>query len=422
MHDLFRREALEAKSNAFLGTTVLRPPFSFSAWAGISAMLASALIAFLIFGEYTKRTRVIGITAPEFGIIKLMAPQPGIVIERNVKEGQSVKAGEVLFVLSAERMTASVNGIAGAQTAMLDQLRVRRESLRDELVRQRTLIEQQSTQMARRLADLRVEAEESQREVVTLQARTASSETQARRLEDLARQGFMSALAVQQKREETLDQQARLQALQRNRFALEREAASLAADLRQLPLRGEQQAAEISRSIASIEQELAATEASRQIMVTAPQDGSVTAILADKGQMVGNQPLLTLLPTGGTLEAHLFAPSKAVGFVEPGQSVRVRYAAYPYQKFGQYHGTVTHVSRSALAGNELPLQLAPMAQQASTDGLYKITVALAQASVTAYGKPQPLTAGMQLEADVLQDTRSLIEWVFEPLVSLRGMI
>ena len=64
MHDLFRREALEAKSNAFLGTTVLRPPFSFSAWAGISAMLASALIAFLIFGEYTKRTRVIGITAP----------------------------------------------------------------------------------------------------------------------------------------------------------------------------------------------------------------------------------------------------------------------------------------------------------------------------------------------------------------------
>ena len=351
-----------------------------------------------------------------------MAPQPGIVIERNVKEGQSVKAGEVLFVLSAERMTASVNGIAGAQTAMLEQLRVRRESLRDELVRQRTLIEQQSTQMARRLADLRVEAEESQREVVTLRARTASSETQARRLEDLARQGFMSALAVQQKREETLDQQARLQALQRNRFALEREAASLAADLRQLPLRGEQQAAEISRSIASIEQELAATEASRQIMVTAPQDGSVTAILADKGQMVGNQPLLTLLPTGGTLEAHLFAPSKAVGFVEPGQSVRVRYAAYPYQKFGQYHGTVTHVSRSALAGNELPLQLAPMARQASTDGLYKITVALAQASVTAYGKPQPLTAGMQLEADVLQDTRSLIEWVFEPLVSLRGMI
>jgi len=422
VHDLFRREALEAKSNAFLGTTVLRPPLSFTAWAAISVVLAAALIAFLAFGEYTKRTRVIGITAPESGVIKLMAPQAGIVVDRRVKEGQSVATGDILFVLSAERMTASGAHAAGAQSAVLEQLRLRRESLRDELTRRRTLIEQQTSQMARRLADLRIEAEQSLREIATLQARTASSETQTRRLEDLARQGFMSELAVQQKREEALDQQARLQALQRNRFALEREAASLAADLRQLPLRGDQQAAEISRNIAMIEQELAATEANRQIVVTAPQDGTVTAILAEKGQMVGTQPLLTLLPADGTLEAHLFAPSKAVGFVEPGQHVRVRYAAYPYQKFGQYEGTVSHVSRSALAGNELPMQLAALAQQASAEGMYKITVALADASVMAYGKVQPLTAGMQLEADVLQDTRSLIEWVFEPLVSLRGTI
>ncbi|MEO8186979.1 MAG: HlyD family efflux transporter periplasmic adaptor subunit [Burkholderiaceae bacterium] len=422
MPDLFRREALEAKSNAFLGTTVLRPPFSFAAWAAISAVLASVLVTFLILGEYTKRTRVVGITAPDSGVIKLMAPQTGIVIDRRVKEGQAVTAGDILFVLSAERMTASGTNAAGAQSAMLEQLRLRRDSLRDEIVRQRALVQEQSAQMARRLADLRLEAEQSQREIGTLQTRLASSEKQTSRLEDLARQGFMSELAVQQKREEALDQQSRLQALQRNRFALEREAASLAADLRQLPLKGEQQLAELGRNVALIEQEIAGTEANREIVITAPQNGSVTAILAEQGQMVGNQPLLTLLPTDAALEAHLFAPSKAVGFVEPGQHVRVRYAAYPYQKFGQYEGTVTQVSRSALAGNELPLQLAALAEQAGAQGFYKITVALTQASVTAYGKPQPLTVGMQLEADVLQDTRSLIEWVFEPLVSLRGKI
>ena len=422
MHDLFRREALEAKSNAFLGATVLHPPFAFSVWAAISAALALLLMVFLIFGEYTKRTRVVGITAPESGVIKLMAPQAGIVIDRRVKEGQAVAAGDVLFVLSAERMTASGTSAAGAQSAMLEQLRLRRDSLRDEVVRQRALVREQSAQIARRLADLRLEAEQSQREVTTLQTRVASSEKQTSRLEELGRQGFMSELAVQQKREEALDQQSRLQALQRNRFAIEREAASLAADLRQLPLKGEQQLAEIGRNIALIEQELASTEASRQIVVTAPQNGTVTAILAEKGQMVGNQPLLTLLPTDAILEAHLFAPSKAVGFVEPGQHVRVRYAAYPYQKFGQYEGTVTHVSRSALGGNELPLQFGGLAQQVSAEGFYKITVALARNDVTAYGRPQPLTAGMQLEADVLQDTRSLIEWLFEPLVSLRGKL
>lgn len=67
MHDSFRRQALEAKSDAFLGAIVLRPPFSFSVWAVISAVLASLLIAFLIFGEYIKRTRVIGISAVDVG-------------------------------------------------------------------------------------------------------------------------------------------------------------------------------------------------------------------------------------------------------------------------------------------------------------------------------------------------------------------
>jgi membrane fusion protein len=95
--------------------------------------------------------------------------------------------------------------------------------------------------------------------------------------------------------------------------------------------------------------------------------------------------------------------------------VRVRYAAYPYQKFGQYEGRVVQVSRAALAPSELPSQLAP---PLPSEPLYRITVRLAQPHVLVYGRAQPLTAGMQLEADVLQDRRRLIEWVFEPLIAL----
>lgn len=383
-------------------------------------MLAAAVIALFFFGEYTKRTRVVGITAPDTGVIKVMAPQPGIVTDRRVIEGQKVKKGEVLFALSAERMTDVSNGVADAQSAVLDQLRRRRDSLRDEQIRQRLLIEQQTVALLRRLDDLRAEAAQLDREIATQYARLSSAQAQLRRFEDLLRQQFMSELAAQQKREEVLDQQARLQALERNRMAMQRETANVNAELRQWPLRGQQQLAELERSIATIEQDLALTEANRQIIVTAPQDGTVTAILAEKGQMIGNQPLLTLLPANGTLEAHLYAPSRAVGFVQPGQRVLVRYAAYPYQKFGLYEGTVALISRSAMAANELPPQLVSLAQLAGADGLYRITVTLARPTVMVYGKPQPLTAGMQLEADVMQDTRRLIEWVFEPLVSLSG--
>ena len=54
--------------------------------------------------------------------------------------------------------------------------------------------------------------------------------------------------------------------------------------------------------------------------------------------------------------------------------------------------------------------------------MYRITVALALPHVMAYGRPQPLAAGMQLEADVLLERRRLVEWLFEPLLGLAGRL
>ncbi|MCA3217795.1 MAG: HlyD family efflux transporter periplasmic adaptor subunit [Burkholderiales bacterium] len=423
---MFRKEALQAKSTAFLGSTVLRPPLSFAAWSAIACVLAAAVIAFLFLGDYTKRTRVVGITAPAAGVIKLMAPQPGIVVERHAEEGQVVKAGDVLFVLSTERLTGAGTigalGVSGAQGVVLEQIERRRASLVEEQARQGRINAEQTAALQRRLADLDAQAAQIDRELATQRERVRSAQEQLRRYEDLQRQQFMSELAVQQKREELLDQTSRLQTLERARLALRSDGMSVAAELKQLPLRGEASRAELERQIAALAQDSAATEANRQTVITAPQDGTVTAILAERGQMVGAQPLATLLPKDSQLEAHLYAPSRAVGFVEQGQEVRIRYAAYPYQKFGQYAGEVTQVSRSALSANELPAQLAQLSQQVAGEGLYRITVALGQPSVNVYGKLQPLSAGMQLEADVLQDTRSIIEWVFDPIASLRGRL
>ena len=64
---------------------------------------------------------------------------------------------------------------------------------------------------------------------------------------------------------------------------------------------------------------------------------------------------------------------------------------------------------------ELPPQLAP---PVPPEALYRVTVRLAAPHVMAYGRAQALTAGMQLEADVMQDRRRLIEWIFEPLIAL----
>jgi membrane fusion protein len=381
----------------------------------LAALFAGGLVTLLLFGQYTKRTRVVGITVPAAGVLKLATPQPGIVIERRVAEGQQVRAGQVLFVLSSERLTDTAGRQRGAQSAILEQMAGRRASLQEELARRIRLLDEQAVSTARRLAALRSEAAQLRRELDTQAARVASAAEQLARYEELARQNFVSPLTARQRRDELLEQTARRQALERTLLAVQRDAGVVSSELRQIPLRAQQQQAELAREMASLQQDIVGAEAARSVVVAAPQDGVVTAIAAEPGQSVGLQPLATLLPLGSPLEAHLYAPSRAIGFIEPGQRVRVRYAAYPFQKFGQYDGEVVQVSRSALAPAELPPQLA---LPAHAEALYRITVRLTLPHVMAYGRAQSLAAGMQLEADVMQERRRLIEWVFEPLIAL----
>ena len=347
--------------------------------------------------------------------MKVTTPQAGVVVERHVEEGDQVRAGQVLFVLSSERVSETAGTGEGTQSAILAHLARRRASLGDEAVRRVRLLDEQALAASRRLAALRLEALQLKRELDTQSAREASAAEHLARYDELARQSFVSPLAARQRRDELLEQIARKQALERTLLGLQREIGVTEAELRQLPLRAEQQHAEVEREASALAQDAVVTEAARTVVVVAPQDGTITAIAAERGQTVGAQPLATLLPRGSQIEAHLFAPSRAVGFIQAGQAVRVRYAAYPFQKFGQYAGEVTHVSRVALPPSELPPQLG---LPPGAEPLYRITVRLASPHVMAYGKPHPLTAGMQLEADVMQDRRRLIEWVFEPLIAL----
>ena len=121
------------------------------------------------------------------------------------------------------------------------------------------------------------------------------------------------------------------------------------------------------------------------------------------------------------LQAHLFAPSRTAGFVRPGQTVYLRYAAYPYQKFGLHSGRITAVSSTPFAPSELPPNLSQqlIAQVGSHEALYRINVQLDQQSVKAYGDNLPLKAGLTLEADVLQERRKVWEWVLEPVLAAR---
>src|SRR5258708_39514519 len=127
-------------------------------------------------------------------------------------------------------------------------------------------------------------------------------------------------------------------------------------------------------------------------------------------------PLASPIPANTILEAHLFAPSRSIGFVRAGQEVLLRYVAYPHQKFGSHSARVTAIARNPL----LPADLGFTPPDGSREPVYRIKVELASQTVGAYGLQEPLQARMQGEADILPDRPRLIEWVFQPLLSPAG--
>ena len=416
MVNIFRREALESQRSSWIGEIQLVRPLSLALLTGGVALAVLAAAAFLALGEYTRKVRVTGVLVPDRGVIRLVPPQNAVVVERRVAEGARVRAGDVLFVLSLDRAAAG----GDVQAAVQRTLSEREKSLRQAASQQQALLDSQAAALDRRRADLQRERADLDAEAALLAKRIGLAEQGQARLESLRADNFISAAQVQAKAEELLGLHAQRQAQERQRSAHEREIAAAEAQRRELPLQAGARIGELERERAELAQKSAESEAQRSLVIRAPQDGVVSGLLASPGQTVtAASALASLVPAGSTLQAQLFAPSSAVGFLRAQQPVLLRYQAFAYQKFGHQQGRIEQVSLA-------PLQAAELVGQpwvgSSREPMYRITVALDRQQVPAYGALQPLAPGMQLDADVPIERRKLYEWLFEPVLGMVGRV
>ncbi|WP_197047020.1 HlyD family secretion protein [Paucibacter sp. KBW04] len=276
---------------------------------------------------------------------------------------------------------------------------------------------------------MQTEERQTQQDLETYAVRVALASKSHERFAELDKSGFVSATQTQQKREELLDLQLRERGAQRNLQALQRDIQSVQAELVSAQTATQTSLAQLDRARASLEQEATEDQARAGLSIRAPQAGQVSALTLSPGQAVqAGQTVISLLPVSSNsadlastapLEAHLFAPSRTAGFVRPGQVVWLRYAAFPYQKFGMARGQVVSVSHTPINPQDLPAGQgqALLAAAQSNEPLYRINVSLGQQTITTYGQATALKAGMALEADVQQERRRVWEWMMEPVLA-----
>lgn len=418
---LFRQEAVAQQQSQWLGTVLLAPSLSHKLFALFAMLSVAAILGFLIFGEYTRKERIQGWLVPDQGLIQIFAPEASVITELKVEDSDAVEKGEPLIVLSTERQSET---LGATQEEVTRRLRSRRDSLMEERGRKEAIFQQKMTSIANRLIVLDIEMDHRNREIDVQQQRVDLAESNVERLRTLHERGLVAGQRWQQIEDDRLDHLSRLEVLERQRAEADQQWLTLRAEEDSLPLNHQTELAQTDREIAALEQELAEAEARRRIVLPAPEAGTITSIQAKRGGTAQpNVPLLSIVPKGSALQAELYIPTRARGFIKPGQQVLLRYQAFPYQKFGHHRGTIVRIARSAIMRAELARQLPSTPGPTSTpeDGpVYPVTVNIERQSAVAYGKPVSLQPGMQLEADVHIETRSLIEWVLDPLYTLTG--
>ena len=406
---LFRPEVVQARRQDWLGRISLAQPMPVWVGAVFALLAAGAVACLLLFGEYAHRSRVGGQLVPDLGVSTVVAPTSGMVGRMTVEEGASVARDQALVRIDLPRVAASG---ADAHTGIGRGLDDRDSSSAQLAQAQLAQLAVQEQGQHRQLAMLRTELGQVRAGIATRDAQVRLGRETADRYREVAASGYVSVVQVRQQEQAMLEMLNARQVLERQATALAREIAGLEQALAGLPAQREAIEATARREHALLAQERYRHEADGGVLVKAPLAGLVAHRFVEPGQAVqAGQPLLSLLPEGARLQAQLQVPSRAIGFIRPGDRVRLRYQAYPFQKFGHQGGRVARISRSAVP---------PVAGAPSSEPHYRVLVALDRQEVLAYGRPEPLRPGMLLEADILGERRKLHEWLLEPLYSLRG--
>ena len=404
---LYRDEALQRFRGTAWQPPLLSKPVSAWALAAAALIAAAAFIAFSATFEFARKEQVRGYLTPVGGWSRVTAKSFGVVRHRLANPGEYVRTGDVLLEISPGD---GVRQALTVQDRMLEEIQGRRAALIERL----HLVEREYQQEA---ALLQHANEADGRELERIGEEIALTQAQARvarqRYLDGVRLADTGALAQAETTRLEDDMRSRLLALSERRRAADRLRAALAAAasrLTQLETRRDLGSTTIREQLHAL-----ATEESRILgegaqRVLAPRDGVLVSVRVEAGDGIQpGQALLDIVPPGSVLQGRLLVPSAAMGFVEPGQEVRIYLDAFPYVRHGAQSGRVRHVSATALAHGDTA------AGQFQVGAHYRVDVEFPDGFTLSPEQAQALRPGMTVTADLVRDYGTLIDWMMEPL-------
>ena len=347
---------------------------------------------------------------PDKGIIKIVPAKAGQIRAVLVRENQRVAKDAPLFEIDVSAVTTA--GRTG--DLVVGTLNDRLHLLEQELHRQIAVHASETARLKAQAASLVDQQHAAETELVSRRRVADLAQVALERNKTLLKKAVYSAAQMDKAEQEQLGNQAQVTALIRSLKTIEGDLEQAREQLRGLPDRQANERSRIERDVKEIKQQLLQVEDQRIHVVRAPEAGTVTRIAALGSAVEPSTPLATIIPDDTQLEANLYVPSRAAGFIALKTPVMLRYEAYPYEKFGIQMGRVTAISRTSVSGRELPVPVQ------TDEPLYVVTAVLDKQTMSAFGREEPLASGARFQADMVLEDRKIWEWLVEPLLAAKA--
>ena len=401
-----------------------------------------ALLVFLLVWATVGRLDIVAVAEGKLvpaSYLKIVQPsEAGIIKEILVHEGETVQAGQVLMRMDALITNADLDAIATEyarkrlQLARID-AEISGKELSPNASAPETLFNEATAQYQANQEALSAALAEERSRLLKAQQELAAARQQKERLnailpyyreqekayERLVKDGFVGGLMGSSKRRELIEKEQELvtqgyliASAQASINQSQKKLEQIEADyLRQLHTERSEAQAQFDKLAKEVEKQQYRREL---LQLRAPQSGVIKDLAPHTtGTVVQPGTVLTsLVPKEEKLKVEVWLSNEDIGFVRVGQPVKLKLAAYPFQKYGMAHGTVQYISADAQSEEEARDKGAMNGQQPLR---YKTLVALDKSTLNMNGISYPLTVGMQTTAEILLGDRSVAEYLLSPI-------
>ncbi|MFL3316186.1 HlyD family secretion protein [Klebsiella michiganensis] len=417
LKNIYRKEAIEYKKIHWKGKALLLA--GIPAW--LVTLLASlfllALVLSLIFCTFTQRIDVRGevITLPHS--VNVFAPQQGFVVNQHVKVGDIVNKGQPLYELDVSRNTINGN-VSAAQIEVINEKIANAEDIISKLTRNKA---ETLTALEKQIKTTSASLAETNRMLATTQVGLNKMHTNLSSYDKYLKDGLITKDQYNYQHSLYFQQQSAYQSLVTQKMQLESQLTQTNSDKITKAADFDNQISSQHNQINDYKNQLVESNANGNLIIKATTNGKIESLAVTKGQMVENGSSLAQIKPTGDIEYYLilWLPNNTIPYVKPGDTINIRYDAFPADKFGQFPGKVISIS-------SVPASRQEMAEYTNVNNgtsqqelaLYKAIIKIKDKTFNYNGKTLTLSNGLKAQAVVFLEERPLYMWMFTPFYKM----